>query len=396
VAAQASGGAIFNQGALSLHDVVVQDNRAEGMRSFIPNAPRLPGERAYGGAIYSLGTLIVEGGIVQNNQALGENGLNSVSARGGGTLAATSGGAAFGGALFIGGGTFDLRDVLFLDNAAIGGKGGNGHPTHGPYGGASGGGGYGGGIYVGAGEVTLIDIALSSNSARGGAGGNGGNGASSGNGGNGGVGFGGGFYADGGTVEVHNSSAIGNSAQGGAGGPRGSSSGATNGAVGEGRGGGLNIGNADVGLNEFTISHVTGNTATTSHPNIFGSYEVIPDLIPLPGDFNNDGNVDAADYVVWRKGLGSIYTQDDYNIWAANFGATLGNGSGATGAASVPAIPEPSALMLLLFAAGVCRRHRHLPLILKLNRVWYMPKWPLLDAAITCRNWCVSSRSGTN
>ena len=26
--------------------------------------------------------------------------------------------------------------------------------------------------------------------------------------------------------------------------------------------------------------------------------------IPIPGDFNHDGTVDAADYVVWRKGVG--------------------------------------------------------------------------------------------
>ena len=34
----------------------------------------------------------------------------------------------------------------------------------------------------------------------------------------------------------------------------------------------------------------------------------------LPGDFNRDGSVDAADYVVWRKNPGGIYTPDDYNV----------------------------------------------------------------------------------
>ena len=38
----------------------------------------------------------------------------------------------------------------------------------------------------------------------------------------------------------------------------------------------------------------------------------------LPGDFNSDGVVDAADYVVWRKGLGSVYMEADYDIWRAN------------------------------------------------------------------------------
>ena len=35
----------------------------------------------------------------------------------------------------------------------------------------------------------------------------------------------------------------------------------------------------------------------------------------VPGDFNFDGTVDAADYVVWRNGLGTAYTQNDYGVW---------------------------------------------------------------------------------
>ena len=40
------------------------------------------------------------------------------------------------------------------------------------------------------------------------------------------------------------------------------------------------------------------------------------------GDYNRDGTVDAADYVVWRSGLGTTYTQADYDVWRANFGQT--------------------------------------------------------------------------
>ncbi len=70
---------------------------------------------------------------------------------------------------------------------------------------------------------------------------------------------------------------------------------------------------------------------------IFGSNE------GLDGDFNNDGSVDAADYVVWRKTDG---TTDGYNLWRQNFGASLGSGSGAL--ASTGAVPEPASLALLL------------------------------------------------
>jgi hypothetical protein len=66
------------------------------------------------------------------------------------------------------------------------------------------------------------------------------------------------------------------------------------------------------------------------------------------GDFNEDGIVDAADYVVWRKGLGTTYTQDDFNVWRANFGETVG--SGATTSST---IPEPATWFLSISIAFI-------------------------------------------
>jgi hypothetical protein len=54
------------------------------------------------------------------------------------------------------------------------------------------------------------------------------------------------------------------------------------------------------------------------------------DEMPLIGDYNNNGTVDAADYVLWRNGgplqnegatPGSV-TSEDYQVWRANFGRT--------------------------------------------------------------------------
>ncbi|MGD9634798.1 MAG: right-handed parallel beta-helix repeat-containing protein [Pirellulales bacterium] len=80
----------------------------------------------------------------------------------------------------------------------------------------------------------------------------------------------------------------------------------------------------------------------------------------LAGDFNTDGTVDAADYAVWRDGLGTIYTQADYDQWRSHFGQSSGGngaslrslGLDATGSAS--AVPEPAitmqiAALLLVF-----------------------------------------------
>jgi hypothetical protein len=55
------------------------------------------------------------------------------------------------------------------------------------------------------------------------------------------------------------------------------------------------------------------------------------------GDFNQDGTVDASDYVVWRKGLGTTYTDGDYDLWHAHFGVTAGSG------ATLPSVAPPSA-----------------------------------------------------
>jgi hypothetical protein len=82
------------------------------------------------------------------------------------------------------------------------------------------------------------------------------------------------------------------------------------------------------------------------------------DLPPagLDGDFNNDGSVDAADYVVWRKGfLGGTFDQEDYNAWRSNFGATLG------AALAGGVVPEPTTVWLMTAALAlpmVARRRR--------------------------------------
>jgi PEP-CTERM motif-containing protein len=73
------------------------------------------------------------------------------------------------------------------------------------------------------------------------------------------------------------------------------------------------------------------------------------------GDFNTDGAVDAADYVVWRKTDG---TPASYYLWRSHFGLSPGSGSGSAGPSpSQTAVPEPTTLVLLMFAAaGWCLR----------------------------------------
>jgi hypothetical protein len=86
--------------------------------------------------------------------------------------------------------------------------------------------------------------------------------------------------------------------------------------------------------------------ATCTLPD--GSYAFIAkyhDAVAFPpGDFNSDGTVDAADYIVWRNGLGSTYIQTDYDVWRTHFGQIAGSSSAQAG------VPEPTSVALVLFA----------------------------------------------
>lgn len=85
--------------------------------------------------------------------------------------------------------------------------------------------------------------------------------------------------------------------------------------------------------------------------NVESAVEAVPGA---SGDYNRDGSVDAADYVVWRKtngtsvasayagadGSGNVNVgNEDYTVWRAHFGQTItppgpGSGSGSTASES--------------------------------------------------------------
>jgi hypothetical protein len=65
----------------------------------------------------------------------------------------------------------------------------------------------------------------------------------------------------------------------------------------------------------------------------------------LAGDYNGNGVVDAADYVLWRKDPGSYGGPGGYATWRSHFGETAGSGSSLGSAA---AVPEPTGLALCL------------------------------------------------
>lgn len=90
---------------------------------------------------------------------------------------------------------------------------------------------------------------------------------------------------------------------------------------------------------------------------------VVPDN--LPGDYNADGVVDAADYTVWRNHLGTStplanesvtfgeVTEEDFLVWRSQFGATR-----ATSSVNSETIPEPGTVALLTILMLFSNRSR--------------------------------------
>jgi hypothetical protein len=130
-------------------------------------------------------------------------------------------------------------------------------------------------------------------------------------------------------------------------------------------------GSSPIGTSATIDLGIGYNTATNAQDLSFifrlsdGSiYSGLVDYIStpgVPGDYNSDGTVNAADYTVWRNNLGAsvslpnegagitsgTVTVEDYDYWKTQFGAT----SSSAGAAS--AVPEPPAVVVALLGIVV-------------------------------------------
>lgn len=101
--------------------------------------------------------------------------------------------------------------------------------------------------------------------------------------------------------------------------------------------------------------------ATLGHENIVTLDELplMPwnDAAPRSADFNGDGVIDGNDFLVWQREFGQLHPlhadgngdgvvdADDLALWKEQFGQSVG------GVAGQGAVPEPSAISLLAFAA---------------------------------------------
>ncbi len=150
----AAGGAVYNQGTLTLDGVTIQNNTAQGGDGLNPGFVR-NGGTVLGGGLYSIGALTVTGSTIQNNSAIGGRGAGAFyyssdpGATGSYRVPGANGGNAFGGGLYVGGGTVTFSSSTILSNTAQGGAGGSSGGNKGQ--------GIGGGIYIDAAAWVGLD-----------------------------------------------------------------------------------------------------------------------------------------------------------------------------------------------------------------------------------------------
>jgi hypothetical protein len=130
--------------------------------------------------------------------------------------------------------------------------------------------------------------------------------------------------------------------------------------------------NAANGLfSDVRVSINAFNTVFTDQMQLrVDNISVIRPVAAVLGDYNADGVVDAADYVLWRNGgplqnevasVGSV-TEEDYTEWRARFGNVSGAGASLDGAT---AVPEPDCLALGLVCLWLVRTRRSLLFAIK-------------------------------
>jgi hypothetical protein len=101
------------------------------------------------------------------------------------------------------------------------------------------------------------------------------------------------------------------------------------------------------GAHSSTITHTAASGDARYNGLVISNVVAnITEPAPLAGDYNSNGVVDAADYVLWRNTLGSttilaadgsgsssgvpngVVDQADYTFWRSRFGSTSGSGAG--------------------------------------------------------------------
>jgi formylglycine-generating enzyme required for sulfatase activity len=114
------------------------------------------------------------------------------------------------------------------------------------------------------------------------------------------------------------------------------------------------------------IASARAATNPTGEEFIALGFRVASQPPPLTGDYNFDNIVDARDYVVWRKNVGTVVAlgtngdangngfveNSEYQPWRSHFGQSI---SGSAASVESASVPEPTTLAILVIGlVGYC------------------------------------------
>ncbi len=337
------GGAIFNNGSITLTSVILVDNLAQGGNGGgVSNENTASGGGGGsvggpggigtsnlggggggvgGGGGNSDGSSGGSGGVGDSGSPAGPSGNGASGGGGGGSSGPSSGPAGNGSASSSGGLGGGGGGGAAGSGGQAGGSGGfGGGGGGGPFGGGGGTGGYGGGGGGGLGTAGF-------------GGGNGGNSTSaSRNGGGGGAGLGGAIFNNAGTLTITNSTFANNSTAGG--------SASSNGVAGSGLGGAIFNLNGTVSVDFSTFS---GNTAAQGGQAIFSlSHESANGITPAKGVVNLANSIFAETNALAAEKRGGDAAATNINFGAPNLiPSTPVVTGGATISGTTPTVANP-------------------------------------------------------
>ena len=107
-------------------------------------------------------------------------------------------------------------------------------------------------------------------------------------------------------------------------------------------------------LSDFGAVDLTNDGKKLFNAAFTWASEDPPIPVPIPGDYNDNGTVDAADYVLWRSGgplMNEVHnpgtvTSEDFDEWCARFGNTSTPAAGT----ALAGVPEPASLLAAMLA----------------------------------------------
>jgi hypothetical protein len=114
--------------------------------------------------------------------------------------------------------------------------------------------------------------------------------------------------------------------------------------------------------------------ALPAEPHKFLAISAYAKVLHL-GDYDSDGDVDNADYALWRSTVGTnnsatdgnvngIVDAADFVLWRDNFTGPLGSGDSvgaAAGLSASQAVPEPSSLAVVAIGLALATLSRRRP-----------------------------------